>query len=212
MDPACRWLLVDDHQLFLESFRLLLRAMEPAADIRTASDSPSVLSAQSDWTPQLVVLDWHLPGVSAAALTADWASAVPPIPVLVVSGTTEIADVAAAMDAGAAGFVSKADDPQLIQAALMAVLGGQSWLSTERAHAVAAYRRKRQAPPLSSRQQQIVRLLAEGHSNQQIAETLGLKSATVKTHIAGIFSVLGANNRAEAVYRARAAGHLQGSI
>ena len=205
-----RVLLVEDHKLFAESLASVLRQWREGLCLHHAYDLGSLEQA-AGFDPALVVLDWHVPGVETAALALDLAQRQPPVPVLVVTGTVDPAEMTAALDAGVAGFVSKTDGTDTLCAALDAVLAGQTWLDASLARQAAAFRRRRARPELSERQQAVLALMARGHSNTQIGQSLNIRLGTVKTHVAAVLANLGAQNRAEAVYRARAAGLIDGA-
>lgn len=204
---AHRILLVEDHRLLADSLEGLLKQWCAGMELATAHDGES-LDALAGFQPSLVVLDWHVPGVDTAALAIAMAERTPPVPVLVVTGTADLADLAAALDAGVLGIVNKSEGSDTLCAALNAVAGGGTWLSAELTRKAAAFRRRRSRPALSERQRAVLGLLARGHSNTQIAQSLNIRLSTVKTHVAAVLAALGAENRADAVYRARASGLL----
>ena len=97
---------------------------------------------------------------------------------------------------------------QTLFSAMDALAAGGTWISADQARQAAAFRRRHAQPGLSNRQLDVLKLLARGHSNVQIGQSLAIRPGTVKSHIASILSTLGADNRADAVYRARARGLL----
>ena len=203
--PACRILLVEDHRLLADSLAALLRRWNALAEIHavhTAENIPAAQSMQHD----LAVLDWHVPGIDTAALAIDLAERDPPTPTLVVTGSQDVADLSAALDAGCAGFLHKTDTADTLFAALNALVTGGTWISAHQTRQAAAFRRGRAGPKLSERQQAVLDLLSKGHSNVQIGQSLRIRTSTVKTHVAAVLAAVGAANRAEAVYRGRALG------
>ena len=125
---------------------------------------------------------------------------------LVVTGSPDLADLSAALDAGVAGFLHKSTDAATLFQALDTLGAGGTWISAEQTRQAAAFRRRRARPALSDRQQAVLALLAKGHSNVQIGQSLDIRPSTVKTHVAAVLAAVGAENRAEAVYRGRALG------
>lgn len=202
-----RILLVEDHRLLADSLATLLREWNADVRLLQAHDAGG-LEAASAFKPNIVVLDWHVPGVDTAALAITMAEQTPPVPVLVVTGTVDVADVTAALDAGVVGYVSKSEGSDSLRQALDAVVAGGTWLSADLTRKAAEFRRRRSRPALSERQHAVLRLLARGHSNTQIGQSLSIRIGTVKTHVAAVLAALGAENRAEAAYRARAMGLL----
>lgn len=202
-------LVVDDHALFLEGLRLLLdrRAGEFRVHEAGSGAAASVFLERTD-DLDLVLLDWHLPDLDAAQYIRAMAAADPPVPVIVVSATEEVANIAKALDAGALGFVPKSESSTRLLGAIRHVLDGHVHLSSELGRAVSAWRRGRDGPSLSPRQEEILGMLAEGLSNRQIAQRLDIREATVKTHVTALLNLVGADNRTSCVHLARERGLL----
>lgn len=206
-DSGLHILLVDDHALFLEGVGLLLPRLQTGVQSRQAGSARAVKEAlKLGPLPDLVLLDWHVPELDSAALVQQLSGDKWLVPVIVVSASEELADVAAALDAGALGFVSKMDASQTLLNAMRQVLDGQLYLPAGLARRLAAWRRARARPPLSKRQTEVLVLVAQGMGNREIAGRLGIGEGTVKTHVAALLNYFGANNRTTCVHAARAAG------
>jgi DNA-binding NarL/FixJ family response regulator len=207
-DPL-RLLVVDDHALFREGLALLLSRLGAQVAVTQLGDAQG-LAAALDATPapSLLLLDWNVPGLAPEPLIRRLADRDPPVPVLIVSGSENPADLAAALDAGALGFVPKSLEPEALLTAVRRVLDGELYLPAELARALAAWRRARRGPSLSPRQQQVLVELARGHGNERIARNLGIGASTVKTHVNALFNALGVDNRTACVHAARELGLL----
>lgn len=206
-------LLIDDHALFREGLALQLARITPAVTVQQAADVASVAQLLGGTRRfDLVLLDWSVPGLNTPDLVLELAARDPPVPVVVVSGSERIEDIAAALDAGALGFVPKSLDPEALSRAISLVLEGQVFLPAVLARELAAWRRGAHAgaarPELSARQQEVLALLATGCSNQDIAQRLGISPATVKSHVNMLFNLLAADNRTACVHQARQLGLL----
>lgn len=204
---ALRLLIVDDHPLFREGLALQLARRQPATTVLQAADAQAIEAALAQ-EPDLLLLDWSVPGLDAVPLILRLAALPSPIPVVVVSATENIADIAAALDAGALGFVPKSLEPEDLTRAVDQVLAGQLFLPAAIARQLASWRRSRSAPTLSPRQVEVLALLEAGHSNRQIAETLTISEATVKSHVNALLNLFGTDNRTACVHQARSLGLL----
>lgn len=189
-------LLADDHGLYRESIRRWLQAEHCDIKVATAASHDEIrdyLAAGN--RPRLIMMDLCMPGMdgiaSVRALHADW----PEVPILVVSANDNPAAVRACIEAGAAGFVAKSGEGEKMLAAIQNVLAGQTAIPTG-VMSVAT-------PQFSEKQQKILRLLAEGMSNREIAERAHLTEGTVKQYVREILSKLDADNRVQAGIRAR---------
>ncbi len=188
-------LLADDHGLFLESVR---RWIENETEWRvvTATSHRQVQELLAGGLrPRLVVLDMNMPGMEGVGairtLHRNW----PEIPVLVVSANEDPAAVRACLEAGASGFVAKSSDGPMLLEAIRDVLKGKS---VAPAGAFSAL-----TPHLTDRQMDILRCLAEGLSNREIARRVHLTEGTVKQYVSEILAELRVDNRVQAAIRAR---------
>lgn len=208
---GCHLLIADDHTLLLDGLVAVL-GQEPGFEVRTASDVDALEAALAgDPAVDLLVLDWCMPGLAPAALIHRLGQGPAPIPVIVLSGTGTAESVAAAaLDAGALGFVHKAEALDQLAVAIHRVLAGELYLDANTAQAIAAHRRRQQHAKiyLTDRQRAVLQQLAEGCSNGDIARQLGIAETTVKTHVSAVMNALGADNRTACAHRARQLGLL----
>jgi two-component system response regulator NreC len=207
-----RVLVVDDHAVVRAGLRRILDA-EP--DIETVGEAPNgdrAVFEAMDHKPDVVLMDVVMPGKSGIEATRAVLQAVPETTVLILSMQDDPRYVREAFDAGASGYVMKeAADDEVVDA-VRAVAAGQRYLHpTLGARLLAAEseeRRRAADDPLSDREREVLRLLALGHTNQEIATMLYVSVRTAETHRAHIMQKLGLTSRAELVRYALGEGML----
>jgi two-component system invasion response regulator UvrY len=194
-----RILVVDDHAIVRSGVRRLL-ASQPQVELEEA-ESGEVALALVERTPfQLLILDLNLPGLGGPELLRRLLKASPNLPVLVFSMIAEPVYVDRALRAGARGYVSKNAAPEELLKAIHALMAGQSYLEQELALELHA-----QSPdetflrPLTNRDLEIMRLLAQGRSLTQIAQTLGVAYKTVANTCGNIKEKLGLATTADLI-------------
>jgi two-component system nitrate/nitrite response regulator NarL len=195
-------LIADDHPLYREALRARLERIFPEAKITEVS-SLDELSRNKIKGYQLLLLDYQMPGMSAEALkklTADF----PDLPVAIISGTSNSADVKAVVTAGARGFIPKtASGPHLLNALQILLAGGttvpaDSLVPINPGNAQPMEGAASRFASLTHREREVLVKLVQGLSNKEIGRDLGLAEVTVKLHLRTIFRKVGARSRAEA--------------
>jgi two-component system, NarL family, response regulator NreC len=207
-----RVLIVDDHAVVRTGLR---RVLDAEADIETVAEAPDAERAifeAIENAPDVVLLDVMMPGKSGIEALPSLLQAVPAAKVLILSMQDDPRYVREAFDAGASGYVLKEAADTEVVGAIRAVAAGEQYVHpTLGARLVAAdaeARRRADADPLSEREREVLRLLALGHTNQEIASMLYISVRTAETHRAHIMSKLGLGSRAELVRHALAEGLL----
>jgi DNA-binding NarL/FixJ family response regulator len=208
-----RVLVVDDHAVVRSGLRRVLDA-EP--DIETVGEAPTAERAVFEalaLKPDVVLLDVVMPGTSGIEGMPAILQAVPATKVLVLSMQDDPRYVREAFDAGASGYVLKEAADAEVVAAVRAVASGERYLHPALgARLIAADqddRKRADADPLSEREREVLRLLALGHTNQEIAKMLFISVRTAETHRAHIMQKLHLGSRAELVRYALAEGLLE---
>ncbi|APA95514.1 MULTISPECIES: LuxR C-terminal-related transcriptional regulator [Nocardia] len=207
-----RILLADDHAIVRAGLRALLDSsvaetdcddIEVVGEVATAEESVAFCST----TPvDLVLMDLRFgPGKSGADATAALRDLPNPPNVLVVTNYDTDADILGAIEAGAVGYILKDTPPAELLAAVRSAAEGESVLSPSVASRLMTRVRKPDTT-LSPREIEVLRLVADGHSNREIGKRLFLSETTVKSHLVHIYSKLGVKSRTSAVARARERG------
>jgi DNA-binding NarL/FixJ family response regulator len=191
-------LIVDDHPLFAGGFVQMARTLRPEWTLRCAATAGQALAALREAAPDVAIVDIGLPGEDGFALIRTIHAGWPALPVLLMSGREDVAVRVRARGAGAAGFIAKSTAPEVVIAMLETVLrGGQVFDSGCQVLDI---------PVLTTRQAEVLGLLAEGHANKEIRYRLGIAERTVRAHLTELFQVLGVNSRMQAVIRGRELG------
>ncbi|MDX6511334.1 MAG: two-component system, NarL family, response regulator NreC [Gaiellaceae bacterium] len=205
-----RVVLVDDHAVVRAGLRLLLDAEDDVEVVGEAGNSRDAVFAVREHTPDVVLLDVVMPGESGIDALPKLLAEAPQAKVLVLSMQDDPNYVRGAFAAGASGYVLKEAADAEVVAAVREVAGGGEYVHpTLGARLVAADARERadaEADPLSDREREVLRLLALGHTNQEIAGLLVISVRTAETHRAHIMQKLGLSTRAELVRHALAHG------
>ncbi|WP_405977206.1 response regulator [Streptomyces sp. NBC_00158] len=208
-----RVLIVDDHPLFREGLRAALESTRGAVVVAEAETGGEVPAAVDEHRPDVVVMDLSLPDVSGIEATRRLAGTHPGLPVLMLTMSDDDGSLLAALQAGARGYVVKGAGSEEVLHALRTVAAGGAVIGSELAARLAellAGGRRRDAgqlfPSLTSREVEVLELIARGHDNRRIARELALSEKTVRNHITHVFEKLQVTSRAEAVARARDAG------
>ncbi|SED57544.1 response regulator [Streptomyces melanosporofaciens] len=197
---AIRLLLCDDHAVVRAGLRALLASTDGIEVVGEAGSGEEALAMADRLRPDVVLMDLQLgEGMDGVTATRRLVSGDPPAPrVLVLTMFDTDADITRAIEAGATGYLLKAERPEELFAAIRNAASGRTALSAPVADRVLA-RMRSPRPALSERERDILRHLARGVGNREIARTLFISEATVKTHLGRIYGKLGVETRAGAV-------------
>ena len=198
-----RVVIVDDDALVRTALRLILESDSGVTVLGEGSDGRSGYDAARSLRPDVVLMDLHMPGTDGVWATAQIAADCPDTKVLVLTAFDTDAMVAAALRAGATGFLLKDSAPEIIFRAVHAAADGQrafsgSVLDRLVEAAVEATPQRRAFPEtVTDRERQVALLVAQGLGNGEIAEELVVGASTVKTHVSALLDKFGVTNRVQ---------------
>lgn len=222
-----RVLMIDDHVMVLQGLKNLLGAMVPGLQVDTASAIGPALAMTAGVRYDLVLLDWNLDGCNGAEAMQRLRDVGCAARIVVLSGDSDSQLVHTAIELGAAGFVPKRYSSEAMLSALDKVLKGGIFLPPDLPAGLCSGSSSGHSPAgsataaplveaeqhlsalvsgLTPRQVDVYRAAARGLPNKLIARELGIAEATVKTHLAAVYTVLGVRNRTEAAYHASREG------
>jgi DNA-binding NarL/FixJ family response regulator len=216
---AVRVLLVDDQALFREALATLLAVHDGVEVVGEAGNGDEALRRAAELAPDVVLMDLRMPVLDGIGATRRLRVEHPEIRVIALTTFDDDEDVFAALRAGAVGYLLKDVSSARLVEAVHAAARGESVLQPSVAAKVVARfaqlpdtaQQERPQPlvvPLSDRELDVLRLLADGRSNREIAGELFLAEGTVKNHVTNVLAKLGARDRTQAALRARALGLL----
>jgi len=204
--------VADDHPLYRDGVVRALSASGQVDVVAEAGDGRSALAAIREHLPEVALVDYRLPDLDGVAIVHAVNRDGLATRVLLVSAFTDSGLVYKAVETGAAGFLPKEARREQIVDAVLACARGETVLPPEVATGLVSeirLRKRRDAPALTDREQEILRLIAEGKSLPTIASELFLGVTTVKTHVQHLYEKLGVSDRAAAVAAAMRRGLLE---
>lgn len=207
-----RILLADDHELIREGVKLVLREYNPRYEFFEAQDYAQTLNQiRHNSHLDLILLDLAMPGMDRLDGLKRVRNSAPSIPIIVLSVFESADDVKAALAYGANGYVPKSSANTVLPSAIELVMQGETYLpssalaqpdittGTEYGYKSIATQQSLSEFNLTSRQIEVLRYLAEGQTNKEIAQHLAITEPTVKTHLSKIYRTLNITHRTEAV-------------
>jgi DNA-binding NarL/FixJ family response regulator len=193
--------LVDDHRVVTRSLKAYLESFPDLAVVGMAESGEELLAHLDEWKPQVILQDLLLPGgMDGIETTRRVMERAPAVKVIALTASTDEARMMGVLRVGAAGYVRKDAEPETLLAAVRAVARGKTYIdpavSRQIVRAAAAQ------DDLTPREVEVLRQLAQGRSNKEIANTLAIGDETVKTHVGSVLAKLGVENRAQAAVQA----------
>jgi two-component system response regulator DevR len=211
-EPQLRIMLVDDHALVRSAIRQALEAPDVIV-VGEASSAEEALELAPRLRPDVLLLDIDLPGLSGIEAVRELAPRLPDTRVVMLTVSTDRRDLLDAVRHGAAGYLTKDLTGDALLRAVRGLRRGDLAMSRGHAAAVVEHlaRSTRSGAPasdaidglLSSRERDVLRLLAEGMTDREIAAALAISPRTVESHVSSVLRKLGVRNRAEAAQRYR---------
>jgi two-component system response regulator NreC len=198
--PPIRLLIADDHAVLRTGLRMLLEVQRDMAVAGEAGDGLEVVQKARELQPDVVLMDLTMPGPPSGDVIRQVLRACPKTRVLVLTMHDDPAYLASAMAAGAAGYVVKKVADSELLSAIRAVHGGRTFVDLTQSLDTPSRAVRERPKALSRREREVLRLLAQGHSNQQIATQIKVSVKTVETHRTRLSEKLGLKGRAE-LYR-----------
>jgi DNA-binding NarL/FixJ family response regulator len=213
MDDAVRVLIADDHPLFREGMRGRLDRVADVVVVGEAASGDEAVEMARRLEPDIILMDIKMPGLNGIEATREILQAIPRVGVLVLTMFEDDDSVFAAMRAGAKGYLLKDSGGEGVVHAIRAVASGEVVFGPGVAERIIGFfsapkltMMQRVFPELTGREEEILSLVAQGKSNQEIARQLFVSLKTVRNHVSNILLKLHVADRAQAVIRARESG------
>ena len=193
--------LVDDHRVVARSLKAYLESFPDLKVVGIAASGEELLRQIQEWKPQVVLQDLLMPGGMDGVETIRRISeCAPSVKVVALTASTDEARMMGALRAGAAGYVRKDAEPEVLLAAVRAVARGKTYIDPSVSRQI--LRATAPNEDLTPREIEVLRQLALGRSNKEIADALSIGDETVKTHVGNVFAKLQVENRAQAIVQA----------
>ena len=200
---ATRVLITDDHGVVRQGLRMFLSLDPDIQVVGEASNGREALAMVRDLEPDVVLMDLLMPVMDGISATKAIRAALPEVEVIALTSVLEDASVTGAVRAGAIGYLLKDTDAEELSRAIKAAAEGRVHLAPE---AAARLMREVRAPEnpeaLTDRETEVLKLLARGKANKQIADNLYVSEKTVKAHVSSILMKLGVQSRTQAALHA----------
>ena len=204
-----RVLIADDHALFRRGLNMVLESEEGIEVVAEAEDGEDAVKKSEEFAPDVVLMDVRMPRMSGIEATRTIRDITPSVRILMLTVSDEEDDLYEAIKAGANGYLLKEISVEEVAEAIRAVVQGQSLISPSMASKLlnefnslakkAEERQQYPAPALTGRELEVLKLVAKGMSNREIADQLYISENTVKNHVRNILEKLHLHSRMEAV-------------
>jgi DNA-binding NarL/FixJ family response regulator len=209
VENPIRVLVVDDHFVVRAGVCALLAGAADIAVVGEAEDGLRAVEEARRCEPQVILMDLKLPEVDGVEATRRILATQPKVGIVVLTSADAEAEVLTAVEAGALGYLAKTSQQEEFVEAIRRVARGEIWLPAHLTRRLLAHLKPRPveaAEALTGRELEVLRLLARGGSNREIARELGVAEITARTHVSHILAKLGVSNRVEAALHALRVG------
>jgi DNA-binding NarL/FixJ family response regulator len=191
--------LVDDHAMVRKGLRAFLDTEDDLKIVGEAADGREAIAVVDSLSllrsPDVVLMDLLMPGLDGVSTIKHLRERHPELKIVALTSSSDAATVNAAMSAGVNGYLLKNASPEQVAAAVRTAARGQAHIDPQIAMTVAMFARGTSQPKLSERELEVVTLVAQGLSNQEIADALFISERTARTHVSHVISKLGLNSR-----------------
>lgn len=198
-----RILIADDHSVVRQGLRMFLELDDELEIVGEATNGAEAVARAKELHPDVVLMDLLMPVMDGLTAISTMRREMPGVEVVALTSVLEDASVVGAIRAGAIGYLLKDTNAEELRRSVKAAAAGQVQLAPEAATRLMREVRAPEAPEaLTDRETDVLRLLADGQSNKEIARNLTIGEKTVKTHVSSILSKLGVQSRTQAVLQA----------
>jgi len=195
--------IADDHPIVRNGIKNELLRTDDIEVVGEAEDGDESLQQAITLEPDVLLLDINMPGLRAIEVVREISKREGKTKILVLSAFGDLEYILAMLKAGASGYMLKDEEPATIAKGIRAISKGETWLSADVATRLvfASVRSEKNfgMSELTSREKEVLTLIAKGHDNQKIAKKLTISEGTVKNHVSNIYDKIAVNSRAEAV-------------
>lgn len=211
LEPDISVVIADDHPVVRAGLTAMLDRTDGINVVGAAATGDEAVSLALTHQPDVVVMDLNMPGTKGDVATALLREQAPNVAVLVLTMESADESLLAALQAGARGYLLKGAEPEHLIRAIRGVAAGDFVVGTAAVDVLAEYLRRGQTPTaeafpqLTTRERQILSLMASGATNPEIARRLDLRPKTVRNHVSNVLVKLQARDRSEAILQAKAA-------
>ncbi len=196
---SIRILITDDHPVVREGLAGMLAAQPDFEVVGEAADGETAVALHQSLSPDVTLMDLRMPGMDGVGAIEAIKARQPSAHILVLTTYDSDADILRAIEAGATGYLLKDTPREELFRAIRAAAAGESVLAPTVAARIMTQMRAPAEENLSSREIEVLQLVAKGHSNKEIGKALHISTATVKTHLIHIYNKLGVDDRTAAV-------------
>jgi DNA-binding NarL/FixJ family response regulator len=201
-DVSCRIIVADDHPLFREAMVNTVRRILPEARLEEAGSLADVLRlASMGETPDTLILDLRFPGLTCIGRLAELRRQLQRTTLIVVSIVDDPEVICAVMAAGVDGFIGKSVSPEAIGAAILAIRDGEVVVDYAPSGLLPQLEAPSELEQLTHRQQDVLRLIAQGKTNKEIARALDISPFTVRIHVSSLLKTLNVPTRTAAAVK-----------
>lgn len=195
-----RVLITDDHAIVRAGLAQLLGTTDDLSLVGEATDGDTAVALAGELKPDVILMDLSMPGLDGVQATARIVADNPDVHIVVLTSFSDQSRILDALEAGAEGYLLKHSEPEVILTAIREVVRGGSPLDPKAARVLLTHRRTSAEPGvhLTGREQEVLRMVGDGHPNKTIARRLGITERTVKAHLTSVYQRLGVTDRTQA--------------